>query len=131
MANYTLLSINSVDYTKYVRTQEYSVLKADVMETWTDANHITHGHVLRTRLTGSIHLEMPKTIYDAFLANLAAVKNSDGTHTILVHPNTDTTGTTIVSANVFIELSVRVVYGTVNYSYKPYGMDIQIEFEEA
>jgi len=132
MADYKIFVVGSAnDYTQYVRTNDYVCHKEDVIETWTDANRINRGHVLRTRLTGSIHMVLDKAVYNTFLGHWAAAKNADGTYNIKVHPNTVETTTETVSCKVFATVSTHVVYGTKFYSYQPAGMDVVIEFEEA
>lgn len=132
MADYKIFVVGSSnDYTQYVNTDDYVCNKEDVMETWTDANHINRAHVLRTRLSGSIHMVLETSLYNTFLGHWANAKNADGTYNIKVHPNTTDTSTEDVSCKAFCTMVTKVVYGTSFYSYRPVAMDIQIEFEEA
>lgn len=130
MADYQIFIVNNVDYTPYLRTQDYEVTRQDVFDTWVDGNHITRANVLRTRLTGTIHMVLNATDWQDFLADWEAVKNPDGTVTVRVHPNNTPTAT-LVSANVYGTVTAKVVYGTAPYQYQPTAMDVTISIEEA
>lgn len=132
MANYQIFIVGSSnDYTRYLRTNDYSVTREDVLVTWTDANHITRADVVRTRISGSLHLVMKKAIYETFLTHWAAARNADGSHNIQVHVDNATTATEVTAAKVFATMETKVVYGTPGYRYDPTAMDIVITFEEA
>ena len=131
MADYEILKINSVDYTPYLRTEEYNVIREDIIETWTDANRITRGHVLRTRLAGQARLVFRTSEYNTFLSNMTSAKNADGTYNIYCRVNNDDTSTENVSAKVFITMSSQVVYGVKSYAYQPTAMVVNLSFEEA
>lgn len=131
MANYKIFKINNVDYTQYVKTEEYNVLREDVIETWTDANRITRGHLLRTRITGNVQLVFETSDFNTFLTNMATAKNADGSYDIECHVNNDNTGTETVSATVFMTVSNSVVFGVKMYQYIPTAMVVNLEFEEA
>ena len=131
MADYKIFKINSVDYTPYLRTEDYNVIREDVIETWTDANRITRGHVLRTRLTGQVRLVFRASEFNTFLTNMTTAKNADGTYNIYCHVNNDDTGTENVAANVFITMSSQVVFGVKTYEYLPTAMVVNLSFEEA
>lgn len=132
MADYQIFIVGSTyDYTPYLKTSDYNVQREDVIENWVDANRITRGHVLRTRITGSIRLVMEKATFNTFLTQWNASKNADGTVTIEVHVDNDQTSTGTVSADVFATLSTRTLYAPVGYRYEPTAMDVTIDFEEA
>lgn len=132
MADYQVFVVGSSnDYTQYLKTQDYEVTQEDVLDTWVDGNHITRASVIRTRITGTIHLVMRKSEYETFLTHWAAAKNADGSYAVKVHVDNKTTNTQVTSANVFATMSTKVVYGTKGYSYYPAGMDITIQIEEA
>lgn len=131
MADYVILKINNVDYTQYLRTESYNVIREDVLETWTDANRITRGHVLRTRVTGAVRLVFRASDYNTFLGNMQTAKNADGTYDIECHVNNDNTGTETVNVKAFMNMSSEVVYGTSSYGYVPTAMVVELSFEEA
>ena len=131
MADYKIFKINNVDYTSYLRTEEYNVIREDVIETWTDGNRITRGHVLRTRLTGQVKLVFRASEYNTFLSNMTSAKNADGTYNIYCHVNNDDTSTENVSAKVFMTISSAVVFGIQQYEYIPTAMVVNLSFEEA
>lgn len=132
MSDYQIFIVGTTaDYTQYLNTQDYNVMRADVLETWTDANHLTRGHILRTRISGSIRLVMRTAVFEQFLTDWATAKNADGSHSIQVHVDNATTATEVTSADVFATMSTKVLYAPVGYSYEPTAMDVTIEFEEA
>lgn len=132
MSDYKIFIVGtSADYTKYLVTQEYNVLRADVLTTWEDANHVTRGHVLRTRISGSLRLVMRTADFETFLTDWGTAKNADGSHSIKVHVDNATTATEVTSADVFAKMSTKVLYAPVGYSYEPTAMEVDIEFEEA
>lgn len=131
MADYVIFKISSTDYTPYLRTDEYSVLEEDVIETWTDANRITRGHVLRTRITGSVRLVFRASEFDSFLTTWNTAKNADGTYTFTVHVNNDSTTNENIQITAFATMTSSVVFGTPAYGYIPTAMVVQIDFEEA
>lgn len=132
MSDYQIFIVGTTaDYTPYLNTQDYNVMRADVLETWTDANHLTRGHILRTRISGSIRLVMRTAVFEQFLTDWATAKNADGSHSIQVHVDNATTATEVTSADVFATMSTKVLYAPVGYSYEPTAMDVTIEFEEA
>ena len=131
MADYKIFKINNVDYTQYLRTEEYNVMRADVIDTWTDGNRITRGFVTRTRITGSLRLVFRASEYNTFLNNMQTAKNADGTYNIECHVNNDNTGTETVSIKAFIEMNRSVVFGLQSYEYIPTAMVVNIDIEEA
>lgn len=131
MADYKIFKINNVDYTQYLRTEEYNVMRADVIDTWTDGNRITRGFVTRTRVSGSLRLVFRASEYDTFLANMQTAKNADGTYNIECHVNNDNTGTETVQAKAFIEMNSSVVFGIRMYEYVPTAMVVELTIEEA
>lgn len=131
MADYVIFKIGNTDYTPYLRTEEYSVLRQDVIENWVDANRITRGHVLRTRITGRVRLVFRASEFDSFLTVWSTAKNADGTYTFTVHVNNDTTSNENIEINAYATLSSSVVFGIKMYEYMPTAMVVEIEFEEA
>lgn len=131
MADYQIFKIGNTDYTPFLRTEEYSVLREDVIENWVDANRITRGHVLRTRITGSVRLVFRANEFNSFLTVWNSAKNADGTYTITVHVNNDSTSNENIEINAFATMASSVVYGVKMYEYMPTAMVIEIEFEEA
>ena len=130
MADYVIFKIGAVDYTAKIKTQEYSALKNDVVETWVDGNYITHTDVVRTRITGSVHMVMRKAEYNQLLTDMENAKVSPGCYTLNVHVDNDTTETQTVQITASCTVSTSVVYGTPAYFYDPVAMDVNIEFEE-
>lgn len=49
----SLLVIDNVDFTTYIEVPTYQVNKNDVYTKWTDANHIEHRYLNRTKISGS------------------------------------------------------------------------------
>lgn len=131
MADYQIFKIGNTDYTPYLRTEEYSVLREDVIENWVDANRITRGHVLRTRITGTVRLVFRANEFNSFLTVWNSAKNADGTYTITVHVNNDSTSNENIEINAFATMASSVVFGVKLYEYMPTAMVVEIEFEEA
>lgn len=131
MADYKILKINNVDYTQYLRTEEYNMMRADVIDTWTDGNRITRGFVTRTRVSGSLRLVFRASEYDTFLNNMQTAKNADGTYNVECHVNNDNTGTETVQVKAFIEMNSSVVFGIRLYEYVPTAMVVELQIEEA
>lgn len=71
------------NYDRTLDKLRYAVNRAPVTQEWTDANWIRHRPIVRERVTGTIHLGFKdKSVYDAFLARLAAGRNADGVNSV-------------------------------------------------
>lgn len=96
-----LFKVNNHDYTSRVLSRTYKVNEADVYETWTDANGLTHRVVYRSRISGQFDmLFLDRNAYETFLDDLDAVK-TDGYHAVDLYLNNKLQE---VSANVFISM---------------------------
>lgn len=95
MALTNLFKINATDLTAYEDTSKHNVNKADVFDNWTDGNWIDHRTISRTRITGTVVLNFPRTAnYTSFLTLMSTERNSDGYYPITVYcSNTGTTET--------------------------------------
>lgn len=51
-----LAKINGTDITKWINTSSYEVNAEDVMNTWEDANKVTHRDIIRQRVKGKFSL---------------------------------------------------------------------------
>lgn len=93
----TLLTINSIDFTKNITVPSWSVSDEEIFQTWTDGNGTTHKEVTRTKVSGKFTFKSRGTTdadYISFLAALAAVKTAANAYTISVYcDNTRTTKT--------------------------------------
>lgn len=91
----TLLSINGHDYTANIVVPTWAVSDTEVTRTWTDALGTTHRDVLRTKVSGRFNFKGRGTndaAFNAFIADLAAVRTAANAYTITVY--CDNTGQT-------------------------------------
>lgn len=96
-----LLNIGGTDLTSYIDKQNYDVNTADVFEEWTDANHIKHRHIIRTRLSGTISIGFKSsTDVSNFLTLLSNNVQSGGYYNASIFSNDDNT---LHSAEIFID----------------------------
>lgn len=64
-----LAKINGTDITKWIITSTYEVNSEDVVNTWEDANRVTHRDVIRQRVKGKFDLSFAnKAECEAFVA---------------------------------------------------------------
>lgn len=131
MADYTIFKVNSTDYTPQLIRQDYHLTRADVVETWTDANYKTHLEVVRTRVTGSLKLLFQNTTeYDGFLTNLVAVRASNGTYTLQLHVDNSASTTALETIYAAVTVDVGTTYGTPMYGYYPTAFVATVTIEE-
>lgn len=131
MADYQLFVVGSADYTDKVKQTEYNVVKNDVVDTWVDGNYRTRTSVIRTRITGTVHLLMKTAEYNQFLADMQTAKNADNTYNLGVVPNNKNTVSALETITAYATISAQVAYGTEGYGYHPAGMYVEVELEEA
>ena len=131
MADFKLFTVGNADYTGKVKQTEYDVHRDDVTENWVDGNHRTRSSLIRTRVSGSIKLNLKKSEYNQFLTDMQNAKDTaTNTYAIAVHPNNLTTGTELVSINALCTVSSEVAYGTESRGYHPAAMYVTVDFEE-
>ena len=130
MADYQIFKIGSVDYTSLIKTQDYDVNIENVTETWVDGNYVNHTSIIRTRITGTVHLVLTKAQYQQLLTDLETAKTAPGIYTLGVHVNNSTTATELTTISAYTVVENSVVYGTPGYAYNPYAMDVTITLEE-
>lgn len=102
MALTNLFTIGSTDLTKFEKTEEHQVNRADVFETWTDANWTDHRVIARTRVAGTVTLSFWKASdYADFMTLLTTQRDAEGYYPITVWcSNTNTTE----SINAFLDI---------------------------
>lgn len=95
MAWTNLFTIGTTDLTKWERTEEHDVNRADVYETWTDGNWVDHRVIARTRITGKVVLSFSRqSDLSAFITLLSSQRDAEGFYPITVWcSNTNTTET--------------------------------------
>ena len=130
MADYQIFSIGSVDYTNLIKRQDYDVNVENVIETWVDGNYINHTSIIRTRISGTVHLVLTKAQYQQLLTDLENAKTAPGIYTLGVHVNNSTTATELTTISAYVVVENGVVYGPKAYKFSPYGMDVTLTLEE-
>ena len=125
-----LFKVNSVDYTPHLKLTDYQIGRTDEIETWVDANHVTHGNVVRRRISGSLKMVLESSDYNSFLTNMNAVRQSDGSYSLYLHDNTGSTNTVTENVYCYVTIQTKVVYGTKNYAYLPTATEVILSFEE-
>ena len=131
MADYTIFKVNSTDYTPQLIRQDYHLTRADVVETWTDANYKTHLEVVRTRVAGSLKLLFQNpTDYDNFLTTLSGVRSADGYYTLQLHVDNTASTTALETIYAAVTVDVGTTYGTPMYGYYPTAFVATVTIEE-
>ena len=112
MANIVLLKIGTSDLTDYIDIQSYNVNNTEEYTEWTDANHVKHRDVLRTRLSGSINLGFRSAAeVTSFLSVLSSNVQAGNYYPAQVFSNDDNT---LHQANIFIEGDAEIKRDLIN-----------------
>lgn len=119
-----MFKINNKDYSNHVVAEGYNVARNSLYKTWNDANGIEHHSEIRKRVSGSFTmLFVTKEEYQTFLADVAASKRDDDTHTIIVAINKPNNQNVVI--NAFLEFDVeRSVDGAWNDIFNAFTMKI-------
>lgn len=123
MANIVLLRIGNTDLTDYIDIQSYNVNNTEEYTEWTDANHVKHRDVLRTRLSGSLKLGFRSTAeVTSFLSVLSSNIQSGNYYAAEVFSNDDNT---LHTANIFIDGDAEIKRDLINGRvWHKYDIDI-------
>lgn len=98
-----MFKLANIDYSDHVIAGAYKVVQNEVAVNWTDANHIDHHDVVRTRVEGSFDVYFKDmTEYDAFLSIYEANK-VDGHVPVTVTVNNVPSDTAEKSVNAFLK----------------------------
>ena len=128
---YRLFYIDDVDFSDYVDTKKYSVNREDVIETWTDANKVVHGTVVRQKVKGNITLVFKShTQYNYFVDTLRENKTGEGKYLVGVHVNNEVTSDMIEKFYAFMEFSSKVIYSTKAYNRLPIVIQVECTITE-
>lgn len=120
-----LFKIGNTDLTQYVDIQNYDVNNTPEYMEWTDANHIRHRDVIRTRLSGTVKLGfLGSTDVAAFLSVLSSNITAGGYYPASVFSNDDNTLHTGVQ--IFIDDVADIKRDLVNNrSWHAYELKIE------
>ena len=130
MADYKIFQIGAADYTPLIKSPDYNVMSENVTETWVDGNYINRTSIIRTRITGSVHMVLRTAQYQQLLADLETAKIQPGIYLLSVHVNNRAASTELTPISAYVTIENTVVYGTPGYAYAPYGVDVTLTLEE-
>lgn len=103
MALTNLFKIGSTDLTKWERTEEHDVNRADVYETWVDGNWVDHRVIARTRITGKVVLSFSRqSDLSAFMTLLSSQRDAEGFYPITVWCSNTNTSETL---NAYLDIA--------------------------
>lgn len=112
----TLLSINGHDYTGNIVVPSWAVTDTEISTTWTDSLGTTHRDVLRTKVTGRFNFRGRGTTdaeYNAFIADLAAVRTAANAYTVTVFCDNTKQTKTVEAYITYAPAMTRVAGGPV------------------
>ena len=128
MSSTVLFTVNSTDYSSNVNRRKYNVNSEDEISQWVDANHVTHGDLIRSKVSGSIVLLfIGATAYNAFVTSMNTARGTDGKYAISVYVNNKNA---TVNINAFLDFSVETVFANEAYEQAPVVFQVTVRLEE-
>ena len=128
MPTISLFGIGSTDYSNYVNKRKFKVNDINEITKWVDANHVTHGEFVRTRISGSFSMSfLTATEYNSFVTVANAAKGTDGKYAITIFVvNRNATAT----VNAFLDFSVKTAFKNDAYGGTAAVFQVDVKLEE-
>ena len=128
MRQVTMFVLGASDLTEKVNMRKFKVNAEDEIRTWVDANHVTHGDFIRSKIKGSLQLLfLSATEYNQFVTLVNDTRGNDGKYQVEVY--VDSRGES-VEINAFLEFTTNTVFANDAYNGVPMVFQVDVKLEE-
>ncbi len=128
MRQVTMFVLGASDLTEKVNMRKFKVNAEDEIRTWVDANHVTHGDFIRSKIKGSLQLLfLSATEYNQFVTLANETRGNDGKYQVEVY--VDSRGES-VEINAFLEFTTKTVFANDAYNGVPMVFQVDVKLEE-
>ena len=125
----SLFIINETDFTEYVNRRSYTMHENNIIGTWVDVNHVTHGDLLRKKVKGSFKMMFTNALkYNEFVTCVNQNRKADSKVPVTVYVDGRNA---VASFNAFLDVSnVKPIFSNDAYGGNPVVFGVTVSVEE-